>query len=172
MAETYGAELDGYTTFGVSGQHSKEVHVASGAVYGTDEASFTLPLYEGQTLSGAGSIIGKMSAQAGSTITLSASGSPAFDDLTLADGATIKIADDGAAAMSAASLTIGAGDVVNVDVSGLAGETVFGIDLFTFGSGTVTAENFRPSSDTGRYSIRVNNGKVRLSKSGLIFFVR
>ena len=172
MAETYGAELDGYTTFGVSGQHSKEVHVASGAVYGTDEASFTLPLYEGQTLSGAGSIIGKMSAQAGSTITLSASGSPAFDDLTLADGATIKIADDGAAAISAASLTIGAGDVVNVDVSGLAGETVFGIDLFTFGSGTVTAENFRPSSDTGRYSIRVNNGKVRLSKSGLIFFVR
>lgn len=111
-----------------------------------------------------------MSAQAGSTITLSASGSPAFDDLTLADGATIKIADDGAAAMSAASLTIGAGDVVNVDVS--EAEPLRGsVNIVTFSSGDVSAENF--SLDAAKaYSIRVGNGVVRLCASGMSIFVR
>ena len=85
--------------------------MASGATYGTDANGFTLPLYAGQTLSGAGSVVGGMSAQAGSTIALASSGSPTFADLTLADGAAIKIADDGAAALTATNLTVGANDV-------------------------------------------------------------
>ena len=162
MAAKYGAELDGYTTFGVSGQHSKEVHVASGASYGTDEANFTLPLYAGQTLSGAGSIIGKMSAQAGSAIALSSSGSPTFDDLTLADGATIKIMDADAAALTAAALTVGANDVVDVDVSAVVGANR-SVNLISFASGSATAANFRVVPANAKYSFRVANGKVRLS---------
>jgi len=162
MAATYGAELDGYTTFGVSGQHSKEVHVASGASYGTDEANFTLPLYAGQTLSGAGSVIGKMSAQAGSTIALSASGSPTFADLTLADGATIKIAVAGAAALTATNLTIGANDVIDVDVSAVA-DARHSVNLISFTSGTATADNFRVVPANPLYLFKVLDGKVRLS---------
>ena len=162
MAATYGVELDGYTTFGVSGQHSKEVHVASGASYGTDEANFTLPLYAGQTLFGAGSVIGKMSAQAGSTIALSASGSPTFDSLTLADGATIKIMDDGAAALTATTLTIGANDVIDVDVSAVA-DARRSVNLISFTSGTATADNFRVVPANPLYLFKVSGGKVRLS---------
>ena len=162
MAETYGVELDGYTTFGVSGQHSKEVHVASGASYGTDEANFTLPLYAGQTLSGEGSVIGKMSAQAGSTIALSASGSPTFADLTLADGAAIKIADDGAAALTATNLTIGANDVIDVDVSAVA-DARHSVNLISFTSGTATADNFRVVPANPLYLFNVADGKVKLS---------
>ena len=162
MAETYGVELDGYTTFGVSGQHSKEVHVASGASYGTDEANFTLPLYAGQTLSGAGSVIGKMSAQAGSTIALSASGSPTFADLTLADGAAIKIADDGAAALTATNLTVGANDVIDVDVSAVA-DARHSVNLISFTSGTATADNFRVVPANPLYLFKVADGKVKLS---------
>jgi autotransporter-associated beta strand protein len=162
MAATYGAELDGYTTFGVSGQHSKEVHVASGASYGTDEANFTLPLYAGQTLSGAGSVIGKMSAQAGSTIALSASGSPTFADLTLADGAAIKIADDCAATLTATNLTVGANDVIDVDVSAVA-DARHSVNLISFTSGTATADNFRVVPANPLYLFKVVDGKVRLS---------
>ena len=162
MAETYGVELDGYTTFGVSGQHSKEVHVASGASYGTDEANFTLPLYAGQTLSGEGSVIGKMSAQAGSTIALSASGSPTFADLTLADGAAIKIADDGAAALTATNLTVGANDVIDVDVSAVA-DARHSVNLISFTSGTATADNFRVVPANPLYLFKVADGKVKLS---------
>ena len=162
MAATYGVELDGYTTFGVSGQHSKEVHVASGATYGTDEANFTLPLYAGQTLSGAGSVIGKMSAQAGSTIALSASGSPTFADLTLADGAAIKIADAGAAALTATNLTVGANDVIDVDVSAVA-DANRSVNLISFTSGTATADNFRVIPANPLYLFKVVDGKVRLS---------
>ena len=162
MAATYGVELDGYTTFGVSGQHSKEVHMASGASYGTDEANFTLPLYAGQTLSGAGSVIGKMSAQAGSTIALSASGSPTFADLTLADGAAIKIADDGAAALTATNLTVGANDVIDVDVSAVA-DARHSVNLISFTSGTATADNFRVVPANPLYGFKVADGKVRLS---------
>ncbi len=162
MAATYGAELDGYTTFGVSGQHSKEVHVASGASYGTDEANFTLPLYAGQTLSGAGSVIGKMSAQAGSTITLSASGSPTFADLALADGAAIKIADAGAAALTATNLTVGANDVIDVDVSAVA-DARHSVNLISFTSGTATADNFRVVPANPLYLFNVADGKVKLS---------
>ena len=159
---TYGVELDGYMTFGVSGQHSKEVHVAFGASYGTDEIDWTLPLYAGQTLSGAGAVIGKMSAQTGSSIVLSASGSPAFDNLTLVDGATIKIADDAAAALTATMFTIGENDVVDVDVSAIV-ESNRSVNLVSFASGTATAANFRVVPATAEYSVKVANGKVRLS---------
>ena len=162
MAATYGVELDGYTTFGVSGQHSKEIAVASGAAYGTDSNGFTLPLYAGQTLSGAGSVIGKMSAQAGSTIALSASGSPTFADLTLADGATIKIADDGAATLTATNLTVGANDVIDIDISAVA-DAHRSVNLISFASGTATADNFRVVPANPLYGFKVSGGKVRLS---------
>ena len=171
-AATYGVELDGYTTFGVSGQHSKEVHVASGASYGTDESGWTLPLYAGQTLSGAGSVIGSMSAQAGSTILLSASGSPSFANLTLENGATIRIEDDESSAMSAEALVIGSGDVVGIDISAVISARK-SLDFITFASGAVSAGNFRVYPATERYLIRVGNGKVRLSsQSGLAVIVR
>ena len=162
MAATYGVELDGYTTFGVSGQHSKEIAVASGAAYGTDSNGFTLPLYAGQTLSGAGSVVGGMSAQAGSTIALASSGSPTFADLTLADGAAIKIADDGAAALTATNLTVGANDVIDVDVSAVA-DARHSVNLISFTSGTATADNFRVVPANPLYLFKVVDGKVRLS---------
>ena len=172
MAATYGVELDGYTTFGVSGQHSREIAVASGAAYGTDSNGFTLPLYAGQTLSGAGSVVGSMGAQAGSTIALSSSGSPTFDSLTLADGATIKIKDDGAAALAATTLTIGANDVVDVDVSAVA-DARHSVNLISFTSGTATADNFRVVPANPRYLFKVVDGKVRLSCiNGTLIIVR
>jgi len=172
MSETYGVELDGYTTFGVSGQHSKEVHVASGAYYGTDESGFTLPLYSGQTLSGSGTILGSMSAQSGSTISLASTGSPAFTDLTLENGATIKVSDAGAAAMSANSLTVGSGDVVTVDISAIADQNA-SLNVCTYSSGTVSASNFRVSPDDGLHSFRIVNGTVRLSyENGNMIIIR
>ncbi|MBO7689076.1 MAG: autotransporter-associated beta strand repeat-containing protein [Kiritimatiellae bacterium] len=163
MAATYGVELDGYTTFGVSGQHSREIAVASGATYGTDSNGFTLPLYAGQTLSGAGSVVGGMSAQAGSTIALASSGSPTFANLALEDGATIKIVDDGAAAMSVTgTLSVGANDVVTVDISNVA-DSKSSVNLATFASGTVTAENFQVSPANPLYSFKIADGKVKLS---------
>ena len=162
MAATYGVELDGYTTFGVSGQHSKEIAVASGATYGTDSNGFTLPLYAGQTLSGAGSVVGGMSAQAGSTIALASSGSPTFANLALEDGATIKIADAGAAALTATNLTVGANDVIDVDVSAVA-DARHSVNLISFTSGTATADNFRVVPANPLFLFKVADGKVRLS---------
>ena len=161
MATTYGVELDGYTTFGVSGQHSKEVFVSSGATYGTDSEGFTLPLYAGQTLAGAGSVVGNMSAQSGSTIVLSSSGSPSFENLTLEDGATIRIADDRAKALSAATLASNPSDVVTVDISGLEPPTR-SISLASFVAGTVSANNFRILPSNARLSLSIGNGKAKL----------
>ena len=71
--------------------------------------------------------------------------------------------DDGAAAMSVTgTLSVGANDVVTVDISNVA-DSKSSVNLATFASGTVTAENFQVSPANPLYSFKVADGKVKLS---------